>query len=392
MKDTPPAGLFTGQFITLNLIFLLAAAVMALFFQFQHYLESLGISPAWFGFLISADSLASFVLQPVFAVKLHSGNARKWLVIGICGMAAALVCYYFAVNPVSLAAVRIFHGAAFVCLMSAMMAMIVAYIPPGKSGQAFGLVSVVRLVPYSLVPPVIALAGDSPQDFRQILLWGALVMILMTAAIPGLRSVALSSNQPDRGANTMGLAVLAGIRNEKILALFTVHLLLYSSYTVIFFFIKEYARGRGIENPGYFFTIATAAMIGVRVFGGTLFDRMNKVVVTAACMAGLAMCYVLLGYVSGRMMFYGLAFFTGLGWGMVMPILSALIFDFSEPSARGMNLNLSFVMMQGGFFIGPLFGGFLLARWGHGSLFYFCALTAFLAAFLVSTILKRRHK
>lgn len=392
MKDAPPARLFTGQFVTLNFIFFLAAAVMALFFQFQHYLESLKISPVWFGFLIGADSLASFVLQPVLAVKLHSGNARKWLIIGISGMAAALVCYYFALNPVSLAAVRIFHGAAFVCLMSAMMAMIVTYIPPGKSGQAFGLVSVVRLVPYSLVPPVIALVGDSPQDFREILLWGALAMILAISTAIGLKPAVVPSNQPDGAVKTMGRAVLAGIRNEKILALFAVHLLLYSSYTVIFFFIKEFARGRGLENPGYFFTIATAAMIGVRIIGGTVFDRVNKVVMTEACMAGLAACYAVLGYASGREMFYLLAFFTGLGWGIVMPLLSALVFDFSEPSARGMNLNLSFVMIQGGFFVGPLFGGLVLTRWGYGSLFYFCSLAAFLAAFLVFTILKRRHQ
>jgi len=390
MKDEPPARLFTGQFIALNFIFFLAAAVMALFFQFQHYLKSLAMNPAWFGFLIAADSIASFALQPILAVKLRSGNARRWLIIGISGMAAALACYYFALDTVSLAVVRIFHGAAFVCLISAMMAMIVAFIPPGMSGRAFGLISVIRLVPYSLVPPVIALAGDSPQDFRRILLWGALVMALTIAIALRLKPPAESSDQPGGGNGPAAGAVSAALGNSKILALFAVHLLLYSSYTVTFYFIKEYAHGRGVRNPGYFFTIATAAMIGVRIAGGAFFDRVNKVVMTEACLAGLAVCYVLLGFASGPGTFYPLALFAGLGWGITMPLLSALIFDFSEPSARGMNLNLSFVMMQGGFFIGPLFGGLLLARWGYGPLFYSCSLAAFLAALLVFTILKRR--
>ena len=390
MKDAPPVKLFTGQFIALNFIFFLAAAVMALFFQFQHYLKSLAIDPVWFGFLIAADSLASFVLQPVLAVKLHSGNARKWLVIGISGMAAALVCYHFALDTFSLAVVRIFHGAAFVCLISAMMAMIVGFIPPGTSGRAFGLVSVIRLVPYSLVPPVIALAGDSPRDFRRVLLWGALVMAVTTAMALRLKPPAVSPDQPGSGRNGTAGTVSAAIRNNKILALFAVHLLLFSSYTVIFYFIKEYAHARGLPNPGYFFTIATAAMIGVRVAGGAFFDRVNKVILTGACLAGLAVCYALLGYASGRGMFYALALFAGLGWGIIMPILSALVFDFSEPPARGMNLNLSFVMIQGGFFIGPLFGGLLLARWGYGSLFGFCALAALLAAFLVCVVLRRK--
>lgn len=390
MEKASSGRLLTREFVTLNAIFFLAAGVMALFFQFQHYLKSLAINPVWFGFLIGADSLASFILQPVLAVKLHSGNARRWLVTGISGMAAALILYYFALNPVSLAAVRIFHGVAFVCLMSAMTAMIVAYIPPGKSGQAFGLVSVVRLVPYSLVPPIVALVGDSPRDFRRILLWGALVMIVTTAAALRFKPAAAPSSPSNSGNNTPTRTMLAGLRNEKVPALFAVHLLLYSSYTVIFFFIREYAHGRGIANPGYFFTIATAVMIGVRAVAGTLFDRVDKVAMTAACMAGLGVSYALLGYASGHGMFYLLAFFTGLGWGIAMPLLTALVFDFSEPSVRGMNLNLSFVMMQGGFFIGPFFGGFLLTRWGYGSLFYFCALAAFLAAFLLQIILKWR--
>jgi MFS family permease len=391
MRETPPDRLFTGEFVVLNAIFFLAAAVMALFFQFQHYLKSLQINPAWFGFLIGADSLASFVLQPVLAVKLHRGNARRWLVIGISGMAAALVCYYFALNPVSLVAVRIFHGAAFVCLISAMMAMMVTCIPPEKSGQAFGLVSVVRLLPYSIVPPVVALFGDSPADFRQILLFGALVMILTTGAALRLKSSTEASlNQLASANNAAAGGMLTGLRNGKVVVLLAVHLLLYSSYTVIFFFVREYAHGKGLENPGFFFTIATAAMIGVRVAGGPFFDRVDKVIVTEACMVGLAICYTLLAHASSPGMFYLLACLVGLGWGITMPVLAALVFDFSERTARGMNLNLSLVMMQGGFFIGPFLGGLLLTRWGYGILFYFCALAALLAASLLHTIPKRR--
>jgi MFS family permease len=389
MREAPPARLLSGEFVALNVIFFLAAAVMALFFQFQHYLKSLPISPAWFGFLIGADSLASFVLQPILAVKLHSGNARRWLVIGISGMAAALVCYYFALNLISLVAVRIIHGAAFVCLISAMMAMIVTHIPPEKSGQAFGLVSVVRLLPFSIVPPVVALFGDSPADFRQILLVGALVMILTIGA--ALRLKPSTATRPVSGAGAAPGGILAGLKNEKVVALLAAHLLLYSSYTIIFFFVREYAHGKGLENPGFFFTVATVAMIGVRVAGGAFFDHVDKVIMTEACMAGLAVCYALLGYISAPGMFYLLAFFMGLGWGITMPILAALVFDFSERPARGMNLNLSLVMMQGGFFIGPFLGGLLLSRWGYGSLFYFCALAALLAAVLLHIILKRRQ-
>jgi predicted MFS family arabinose efflux permease len=66
-----------------------------------------------------------------------------------------------------------------------------------------------------------------------------------------------------------------------------------------------------------------------------------------------------------------------------MPLLHALIFDVSPPQFRGLNINLSVIMIQGGFFLGPFLGGLLLARWGYGALFYFCAALSLFAAWLI---------
>jgi MFS family permease len=384
-------SLFKKEFLILNSIFFFAAAIMAVFFQFQNYLQSLGIAFAWFGFLMGADSLASFVLQPFLSVYLNVGNARKWLFISIFGMAVMLFSYKFALNLPSLITVRILHGAAFVCLMSAIMAMLVNYIPSEKSGQAFGLVSIVRLVPYSIVPPILTATNKTPADFQTTLMYSALLMVLSLSLVSQIKppkSIGQDNPFDQHVINMQGL--FDNLKDKGIAILFAVNLLLYSTYTIIFFFIKEYSHSRGIENPGYFFTIATAVMIGVRLLGGTFFDRLNKATLTAFCMAGLAACYTLLAYIFGEGMFYVLAFFIGLGWGIVMPVLNALMFDFSPPRFRGTNLNLSLVMMQGGFFIGPFLGGILIGRWGYNTIFYLCGILSIFAAALMHIITKSR--
>jgi MFS family permease len=383
--------LFTKEFLALNTIFFFAAAVMAVFFQFQNYLQSLGIAFAWFGFLMGADSLASFVLQPFLSVYLNAVNARKWLFISISGMAVMLFSYKFALGLPSLIAVRILHGAAFVCLMSAIMAMLVNYIPSEKSGQAFGLVSIVRLIPYSIVPPILTATNKTPADFQTTLMFSALLMVLslsLAYQIKPSQPIGHSLSFDGQGINMQGL--FDDLKDRNIAVLFAVNLLLYSTYTIIFFFIKEYSHTKGIENPGYFFTIATAVMIGVRLIGGAFFDKLNKATLTAFCLAGLAICYILIAHIFNTGMFYILAFFIGLGWGIVMPLLNALMFDFSLPSFRGTNLNLSLVMMQGGFFIGPFLGGVLIGLWGYNTIFYLCGLLSLFAAVLMHTIIKRK--
>jgi MFS family permease len=392
MTKPQPGRLLTGEFAALNLVFFLAAAVMALFFQFQHYLQSLSIPSGWFGFLIGADSLASFVLQPVLAVRLNGGNSRRWIVFSLFGMAVALFAYSFAFDVATLAIVRIIHGAAFVCLVSAIMAMITVFIPQEKSGRAFGLISVIRLLPYSIIPPLVGLIGDQPADFRHILIVAGAVMLLSSLMVfamkPALSEVP-AGPASIRRTNTRDL--ITNLKDRKVATLLGVQLLLYTSYTIVFFFLKEYAHGQGIENPGLFFTIATAAMIGVRVMGSAFFDRFNKAIVTGLALAGLAASYGALGALCRAETFYVLALVMGLGWGIAMPVVIALIFDVSEPHCRGMNLNLSLLVMQGGFFLGPFAGGFIVSRGGYGPLFMFTTAISLIAAGLV-TILSRRGK
>jgi MFS family permease len=81
-------------------------------------------------------------------------------------------------------------------------------------------------------------------------------------------------------------------------------------------------------------------------------------------MAGLTICYVLLAHIFSTDMFYALAFFIGLVWGIVIPPLNALLFDYSPPRFKGTNLNFSLAIIQGGFFIGPFLVGILIDCWG----------------------------
>ena len=60
--------------------------------------------------------------------------------------------------------------------------------------------------------------------------------------------------------------------------------------------------------------------------------------------------------------FFALGGLLGLGWGVVMPVLNALLFDRSRPKLRAFNTNLGLQMFQGGFFVGPLAGAVALHR------------------------------
>jgi len=86
-----------------------------------------------------------------------------------------------------------------------------------------------------------------------------------------------------------------------------------------------------------------------------------------------------------------LAAVFGVLWSVGIPLTMALLFDISEPRFRGLNMNLTLVMMQGGFFVGPLIGGLILAGWGYNMLFLFCGLLNAAGTVMLVTLSRRTH-
>ncbi len=197
----------------------------------------MGFNPATGGLILSADSLAAFIVQPLITPLIHAGNARRWLLGGAILFSLSLFMLgQLSAIPLLIAA-RLLQGAGFICVLSSLITMLIPFIPPGMSGRAFGYVSLVRLVPYA------------------------------------------------------------------------------DSAAILFF----------------------------------------------------------------------LAVVTGLGWGIAMPLQAAAMFDISLPPARALNQNLLLIMMQGGFFLGPLLGGQLIAGFGYIALFA-CLATSTLAAAVMMTL------
>lgn len=374
--------LWTPTFILLNLQFMLVTCVTALFFQFHSYLEQLGLSQERAGLLIGADALASLLMQPLVALLIHPANARRWLVGGSLAFAAALLLEGLLTGFAPLLAARLLQGAGFSCVVSALIALIVVAIPPGMSGQAFGWTSLLRLVPYALMPPLLGALGVLPEAFGQVLQWSALIALLpivMTFCVRWKNSAAPAASPGMDGAS-------ASLRSRPVVLLLIASVALYAGYAAVFFYLQQLGAAHGIANSGFFFSLATLVMMLSRFFGGMLFDRLDKVVLSTVGFSIIAVSYALLPFADHPPFFYALALPLGLGWGVVMPLQSALMFDRSSVAARALNQNLLMAMMQVGFFVGPAAAGVLLGAAGFGGLFAAAALTTLVAALATASL------
>ena len=174
---------------------------------------------------------------------------------------ASLAAYGGADTLGKMTALRLFHGAAHVFLATALMTVIVQRIPPGRSGQAFGLLSIITLLPYAVVPPVLMILMERLGGYPQVLTFfaGTMALIFPLILMKRSRSDGGDGNRPGRLSRA---EIGQNLQERQILLILMAMLLFYSGYALVFFFLAGYARKLEIGNPGLFLPCPPAGKSG----------------------------------------------------------------------------------------------------------------------------------
>lgn len=379
------------DFLALCLLIFLTYCNITVFYNLYLYLQQIGIGPNWRGFLIGSSSLSTIAFFLFASPYLTTRNAARCAAVGGVLLLGCGLAYLSARSVGSILAVRLVNGAAIYLLSAACMTMMVSRIPAEHSGQAFSLYSVALLLPYSLVPLVCDFAVPHLPSAAH----GYLVMSLLL--LPGLALVFVINRRQrahDGQVRPPAKISLADMyRNAAspsiglVLVLNTIYIVSFSS---LFFMAEGLFRSRGFSNVGSYFTIQMCCMIGVRLCGNHLFDRVRKVrlirfsfVLSAASFLMAAWSYRLWGL-------YGSSLVMGIGMGISSPALYGLMFTISPPRFKAADSNLMMLSLQIGNFLGPLFGAWVMQRLGYAGLLMVDAAVCLLGAGMCRVLTSRR--
>ena len=384
-KELPP--LWTKDFILLMATAFVVYSNIAIFFNFYEYLQTTTIDQTRFGLLIGLFAAVSLVFRPLVSPFFNSGNSRPFIFLGIFLVVGALASYSLARGFWSLVLIRSFHGLAFVVLGAALTAILVGHIPKDRSSQAFGYVGIITILPTTVIPPLFPFLTETFGGFNQILLFFAGVTVLVFPLALFVKPKEESLQAQARPGRLSRREIIEDLTDGRVLGVLGSMLMLYCGNALVFFFVAGYATSLGVSGVGIFFTLSTAAELGVRVAAGSLFDRMNKPRLVCLTMLFLAVSYVILAAGWNALLFFGLmGVLIGLGWGIALPVFNGLLFDLSHPKYKAFNTNLGFQMYQAGYFIGPFIGGYVVAEWGFSVLFFICAGLSVLGAAMIQMV------
>ncbi|MBG0775924.1 MAG: MFS transporter [Desulfovibrionaceae bacterium] len=370
----------------------LAFCNISLFYGLNDYLKARGIPSLWRGVLLGLEPCTALVLRPLISPFLTVRNGVAGVAVALLLLMVALCSYAAADSIRALALVRIAHGLGFVLLVSSVTTLLVAYLPPGRTGQGFGIFAIAGLLPYAVLPPVVErllpLAGSEPRVYALF----APALLLGLPVLPYLRRrVRLLDRDGLAPCRRPTLAdIRADLRSPGVARLLVANGLVFTATTVVFFFMKDRLTVLDMRNEGLFFSVSTAATVGVRVFCGRLLDRIDRFVMLLAMLLALAAVFVLFSLAGSGVALLVLAGAYGICLGFAVPQLNAAMFEISPPPLRGFNTNLMLFTMDAGYVFGPvLAGGLLAAGTSTAHLFAWFAPCLLLAGFLAGGLRRR---
>ena len=394
MSDTATTRkLWTYEFVSLLLVIGATLGNVCVFYSFYHYLGEIGIPVAWRGFLVGLEPMAAFVLRLFVISRLHVRNAYNVAMVSLFLLIAASCSYLWVTSVPAMIVLRIFHGAVFVLLTSAAVALVVNFIPGERSGQGFSAISIATMVPYAVVPSLAELTLPyvrSEADIYAAVSVFSVLAIIILISIRGRIAAAVSGMDQVLMRRPTKNEIRENLRIRPVVVLLTALLLIYMSHATLFYFVKDLSLQNRTGDVGLFFTISMAMMITVRALGGALLDRVDKLPFLQKALLALIPILILLAGNTSPAGFYILAALYGLSIGVIMPLLNALLFMASPPPLRGLNTNLSMFCMDVAYFVVPYLGGILIALGaGFGILFYLCVGYAVISLILVTNLLPR---
>jgi len=344
------------------------------------FIQQLGVHPLsrveqWSGIVGSINFLAAALCAPIWGALADKFGRKAMVVRSSIFGAITSALMGLSLNIWELSGARALMGM-FGGFSSAATALVAAKVPSSSLGFALGWMATAQMAGTLIGPVFGGIIADSVHNYRAVYFWSAGGVALAAIAaglfvhedfVPKPKTAEkLPSSRRQlleilRHPELAPLLILLAISQVTAMAL----------SPVVPLFIQDM-----VGASPYLATFAGAsfAVIGIgdliaSPFLGKRSDQIGYRRIVLICLVGAAAFTIPQAFVHNVWAFLALRFGVGLFLGGIIPTANAWIGRLFPAESRGMVYGLSYSASFGGMFIGPLFGGFLAARLGFGSVF-----------------------
>jgi MFS family permease len=324
------------------------------------YVVSRGGSEFRAGLVTGMLAFTALLLRPFVGWLADTWRRRPMVLIGTaCYTFANLMYAVFASLPLLLIS-RVLHGFGLSNYSTASSAFLADIAPPHRRAEAMGFYAITM---------DIGLLGGPALAFFLVKYTGLQHIFFLTA---GLACVAFLISIPVREhrAPRIGPAppwrLKTGIVAKEALPAAWLAFCLGMGVGPVIAFIAIFARQRGVDNPGLFFTVQALALMVSRAFSGRLSDRRGRAFVLIPGLLSIAVGLLILPFAQNLPELLLSAAFIGMGFGSSQPATMALTVDLVSEERRGMAVSTYFLGFDSGISLGSFSLGAIVTKLGFG--------------------------
>lgn len=324
--------------------------------------------------LATGAFMFSTVLTQIQMPRLLRWLGYGWtLAAGLLFLGVPALFYGSTESVEAILAVTLLRGVGFGIVTVVFVALIVKLAPPGRPGEALGLLGIAITVPNIFCNPL-GLWFVAQFGFGIVFVAGGLAPLLGLAAIPGIRR----SASAEQGFVESGAGIFAALRRGPLLRISLIFTATTMAAGVVLTFLPLAAPGTGLFSAVGGLLIFGATTTVARWWAGRFGDRRNPHLLLVP---GLLACTLgMIGLPSGGLaLLVGAALF-GTGYGLLQNASLILTMKRVSHSEHAMGSTLWNVAFDAGTGLGAFLFGFIIPLTG-----FFWAFT--LSASLVASAL-----
>ena len=343
------------------------------------FARSLGAQNTEIGLITAAFVLSSIVSRIYFAPLADRRGRKTSLIIGLIIYGVSPFLYIFAETPLTLIAVRLFHGIGMGASTVSITAMLTDIIPHNKRGTMLGISMSARNIASAAAP---AIAGS-------FVLFAGFTSTIALSAIPAIAALMLfffvsetlaKEKRWNRSLSNQ-LSLMRDLMRSRRVMIPSIGILSQTiTYGAIVSFLPLFVAQRlslsvveatfvvGVSFTGY----ATAAAIS-RIFLGRAIDRYGRKPAPILSLFSLFGIMLFLSQVSSTNEVYLAMALYGLAFSSISPALTAMLIDSVKAEERISALSVYMSMFELGIGGGAILFGYLSTLFGYSSMFTIAA-------------------
>ena len=360
-----------GALLTRPIVLLTLVAFAALFgFQLllsvvPLYADEAGGGSSGAGLATAVFMLSTVLAQIQMPRILNRFGYRRALAAGLLFLGVPALFYVYAVALVPILAVTLARGVGFGIVTVVFAALIVELAPPGRRGEALGLIGLAITLP-TIFGNALGLWLVERSGFGVVFLLGGFAPLLGLAMIPGIRSA-----PPAREEDEDGAGFFAGLGRAPLLRIFLLFAATTMAAGVIVTFLPLAVPGSGVFSAAGALLVVGVTSTVSRWWAGRFGDRRDPRLLLVPGLLACALGTATLPH-GGVLMLAGAVLF-GTGFGLLQNATLILMMGRVSKSEYGLGSTLWNAAFDAGTGIGAFSFGFVISAIGFSWSFTICS-------------------